>query len=228
MNDIYQNISFQNVPVFDYRLVENKSFYLALFKTIPSIIYFDQIDGEKAYKKFVATYANNILKTHTYRWFEHKRRKYSFDRTLLIMDNECLIEFNKDYCEIFHREHQPAFIEEVTRFLKQFKERGKAIPQEINLIVKGYDGLELKSMDIKRTKLDLNLFYENDFKEVDAIIQKRLNKKNDKGIVLLHGLAGRQDNLFAASCWQNKEASDVLVSRNCRKPYGSKLYTAFD
>ena len=45
-------------------------------------------------------------------------------------------------------------------------------------------------MEIKRTKLDIDLFYEDDFKEVDAIIQKRLNQKKDKGIVLLHGLPG--------------------------------------
>lgn len=190
MNDIYQGIAFQNVPVFDYRLVENKSFYLTLFKTIPSIVYFDQIDGERAYKKFTEQHAGNILKTHTYRWFEHKRKQYSFDRTLLIMDNECILEFNRDYCEIFHREHEPEFVEKVTKFLKQFKERKKSIPQEINLVVKGYDGLELKSMDVKRTRLNLDLFYNDDFSDVDAIIRKRLNKNNDKGIVLLHGLPG--------------------------------------
>jgi SpoVK/Ycf46/Vps4 family AAA+-type ATPase len=45
-------------------------------------------------------------------------------------------------------------------------------------------------MEIKKTRLDLNLFYENDFIEVDEMIQKRLKQKNDKGIVLLHGLPG--------------------------------------
>ncbi len=45
-------------------------------------------------------------------------------------------------------------------------------------------------MEIKRTKLDLGLFYEDDFKPVDEVIRKRLNRKKDKGIVLLHGLPG--------------------------------------
>ena len=45
-------------------------------------------------------------------------------------------------------------------------------------------------MEIKRTKLDLDLFYEDDFKETDEMIRKRLSQKNDKGIVLLHGLPG--------------------------------------
>ncbi len=61
---------------------------------------------------------------------------------------------------------------------------------EINLIVQGRNRLDLKAMEIKRTKLDLNLFYEDDFKETNEIIQKRLNRKKDKGIVLLHGLPG--------------------------------------
>lgn len=74
--------------------------------------------------------------------------------------------------------------------MNRFKERKKRDPLEINLIVKGSSRLELKSMEVKRTKLDLDLFYEDDFKEVDAVIQKRLNQKKDKGIVLLHGLPG--------------------------------------
>src|SRR6478752_1717809 len=52
------------------------------------------------------------------------------------------------------------------------------------------DGLELKEMEIKRTKLDIELFYEDDFRETDEIIRQRLGKKDDKGIVLLHGLPG--------------------------------------
>jgi len=45
-------------------------------------------------------------------------------------------------------------------------------------------------MDIKKTTLDLGLYYEEDFLETDKVIQNRLGRKNDKGIVLLHGLPG--------------------------------------
>ncbi len=50
--------------------------------------------------------------------------------------------------------------------------------------------MEWKEMEIKRTKLDLNLFYEDEFKAVDETIRAWLNKKEDKGIVPLHGLPG--------------------------------------
>jgi hypothetical protein len=82
------------------------------------------------------------------------------------------------------------FILELTGLVSQFKERQRRQPLEINLIVQSRNTLDLKAMEIKRTKLDLDLFYEDDFKEVDAVIRARLGRKNDKGIVLLHGLPG--------------------------------------
>lgn len=89
-----------------------------------------------------------------------------------------------------HGNAQAAFVAEVEAMAVKFRERQKREPLEINLIVGGGPELDLKSMEIKRTKLDLDLFYEDDFKEIDELIRTRLNKKNDKGIVLLHGLPG--------------------------------------
>lgn len=89
-----------------------------------------------------------------------------------------------------HDGRQEDFINRCTALMNRFKERKKREPLEVNLIVKGSYGLELKPMEVKRVKLDIELFYEDSFKEVDATIQKRLNQKKDKGIVLLHGLPG--------------------------------------
>ena len=106
------------------------------------------------------------------------------------MKNNCLVEFDDDYCEILHDGKQEAFIQELTALVNQFKEKQRRQPLEINLIVRNGHGLELKAMEVKRTKLDIGLFYEDDFKETDEVIRKRLNTKKDKGIVLLHGLPG--------------------------------------
>jgi energy-coupling factor transporter ATP-binding protein EcfA2 len=54
----------------------------------------------------------------------------------------------------------------------------------------GDKGLVLKSMEFKKTKLDLSLYYEDDFMAIDQLIFKRLNTNDDKGIVLLHGIPG--------------------------------------
>jgi hypothetical protein len=147
------------------------------------------IDGEKAYKAFKETFSELIVSEYQYRWFRKEKAKYEFDETVFVLSNHCIVTMD-DYCQILHDGKQAGFIEQCTALMKRFMERKKREPLEINLIVKGVSGMELKSMEIKRTKLDLGLFYEDDFIKVDAIIQQRLNKKSDKGIVLLHGLPG--------------------------------------
>ena len=87
-------------------------------------------------------------------------------------------------------EHRDDFINECTILMKAFKERQRRKPLEINLISRGRNGFEFSQIEVKRTKLDLNLFYEDDFKEVNDVICKRLKNDKDKGIVLLHGLPG--------------------------------------
>lgn len=89
-----------------------------------------------------------------------------------------------------HDDNDSKIVEDIARIAIQHKERQRKQPLEINLIVQSRYGFELKAMEIKRTKLDLDLFYDDAFKEVDATIQSRLRKQNDKGIVLLHGLPG--------------------------------------
>jgi ATP-dependent 26S proteasome regulatory subunit len=45
-------------------------------------------------------------------------------------------------------------------------------------------------LEIKRTRLNLHLYYADDFKVVNEVICKRLTCLKDKGLVLLHGLPG--------------------------------------
>lgn len=171
------------------RFLNSKSLYLYRFNQLPSLHFINSIEGEKAYKAFKETFADLIVSEYQYRWFQKKKKRFHFDVTFFILKNNCIVEL-KDYCEILHDGNQEEFIGQCTALMNQFRERKKKDPFEVNLIVKGSYGLELKSMEIKRTKLDLDLFYEDDFIKVDGIIQKRLNQKNDKGIVLLHGLPG--------------------------------------
>lgn len=152
--------------------------------------YINPIDGEKAFNAFKEKYAGNIRSVHRYRWFETKKQQLAFDDTLVILNNNCVLEFDHRYCEILHDHQSEGFVNELVEFLKIFKERQRRKPLEINLIAKTGSYLELKSMEIKRTRLNLDLFYEDDFKQTDEVIRKRLNQKNDKGIVLLHGLPG--------------------------------------
>lgn len=176
--------------VFDDVFLDAKMLYLYCFNHLPSRNFIDRVDGEKAFAAFKERYADMIEHIHQYRWYQQEKRKYRFDRTVLILKNNCIAEFDENYCEFYHDGGDAGFADELTALVCQFKERQRKQPLEINLIVKNSRGLYLKGMEIKRTKLDLDLYYEDDFKEVDQLIRERLSKKNDKGIVLLHGLPG--------------------------------------
>jgi energy-coupling factor transporter ATP-binding protein EcfA2 len=188
-NAIEQRIINAN-SVFNNYYVDSKTLYMYCFGDIPSINYVDDIEGEKAYAAFRDKYSHLIQSVYTYRKISRKQKKAHFDDTVVILKDRCVLEFSYGYCEIYHDGSKESFVEELVSQMRQYKERQRRKPLEINLIVRGGDSMELKAMEIKRTKLDLGLFYEDDFREVDETVRKRLNQQNDKGIVLLHGLPG--------------------------------------
>jgi len=176
--------------IFDNGFLSGKSLYLYQFGQIPSAHYINNIDGEKAFDAIKLTFGHLIKSKHGYRYYDSKKKRYLFDETYMIMHNGCILEFDTFYCQIYHNGTQENFIMECTALMKKFRERQRRQPLEINLISRGRNGLELKELEVKRTKLDLDLFYEDDFKPVSETICRRLSKDKDKGIVLLHGLPG--------------------------------------
>jgi hypothetical protein len=187
--DIQQKIINAN-RVFSNHYLDTRALYLYCFGNIPCISFADDIDGEKAFTAFEAKYPGMIESIHLYRSFKRRKKKVEFDDTVVVLKNKCVLEFDYGYCEILHSYESKVFVQELVEFLQTFKERQRRKPLEINLIVRNGNYLELKAMEIKRTQLDLGLFYEDDFASVDEVIRKRLNQKDDKGIVLLHGLPG--------------------------------------
>lgn len=176
--------------IFDKDFLCGKSLYLYRFGKIPSSNYFWGIDGEKAFATIQKHYGTSIASTHGLKRYDKTEKDYVFDEMFMVMHNGCILEFGCRYCEIYHDGSQDKFIAECTGMMKRFKERRRRKPLEINLISKGRNGLELKDLQVKRTQLDLSLFYEDDFAAVNDTICKRLKNDKDKGIVLLHGLPG--------------------------------------
>lgn len=176
--------------VFGRFYLDAKTLYLYYFNQLPCLSQVSGVDIEKAFAAFKEKFGDRIVRVHQYQWYKDKKKRYQFDMTLVVLDNECLIEFDNGYCEIWHNGKQQEFIDSVTSVVFGFRRRIKREPLEINLVIASGGGFELKPMEIKRTKLDLGLFYNEDFSEVDTTIRKRLGKKKDKGIILLHGLPG--------------------------------------
>jgi ATPase family associated with various cellular activities (AAA) len=176
--------------VFSESYIDSKMLFLFNFNMLPSISFIGGIDGVKAFAAIKENFAGNIRNIHQSNWYKRQQKKFQFGKTLIIMDKNCVLELHYHYCEILYDGNQSDFAEAIKTLVIPFKERQRRQPLEINLIVQNRDSLELKAMEVKRTKIDLGLYYEDDFIIVDELIRNRVNQKNDKGIVLLHGLPG--------------------------------------
>ncbi len=190
MDNLFQQKVIHANNLFDDTYISSRLLFLHLFNALPGMTTVRDIQGEKAFlnvKTAFAGWIDQVLKSEAYsNGGKHKR----FDRTLVVMKNNCILEFDDWYCEILHDGRDEAFVQSLIAMVAKFKEPNRRKPLEINLIVQERGNLELKALEIKRTKLDIGLFYEDDFGEVDRVIRLRLKKQQDKGIVLLHGLPG--------------------------------------
>jgi hypothetical protein len=190
MENIYTQKVINANNVFTDSFLDVKMLYVYHFNLIPNMHFIGQIDGEKTFNIIKERLSGNIKDIHQTRFYNKKKKQFQFDIMVITMYRKCVVEIGTSYCEIFHDGQQEELIKIIADIAVQFKERERRQPLEINLVIQARNKLNLKAMEIKRMKLDLDLFYEDDFKQTDELIRKRLSQKNDKGIVLFHGLPG--------------------------------------
>jgi hypothetical protein len=155
---------------FSTNYLDAKHLYLYRFGKLPSVAFINYVDGEKAFDAFVNTYRHEIEDIYQSKWYDKRIKTYHFDTTFVVLKKGIIVEFDEGYCELYYASDQQETVLQITGLVKVFKERQRRQPLEINLIVKAGGGMDLKPMEIKRTKLNLDLFYEADFKPVDEII----------------------------------------------------------
>lgn len=186
---LQEEITFRG-DLFSKHFIDSKSFFLYQFKKLPSITIVRQVDHEKVYSMLKKDFAGQLISEYHYSAVNRKKTAQEKEESIILMEEELVIELGDGYCEFYFSNPESQLLRKLILRVSSLRGLRKNKPQEINLITKGDYGLELTKMDVKRTRLNLDLFYEDDFKEVHQTIIKRLNRKEDKGIVLLHGLPG--------------------------------------
>jgi len=87
--------------------------------------------------------------------------------------------------------------------------------KKVGLIVKDEYGLVLQKFDISRKdKLNLTKNYNNDFKEISTKIVNKLNEKNGKGIILLHGKPGTGKTTYIRHLTRLIEKEIIFLPNN--------------
>lgn len=176
--------------IFESHYLDSKSFYLYRFRQIPCTTYIDCIDLGKAYEHIDKNYTQRIVDVYQACTYNREAGKQEFERTLFVLDNKIMIVLQHHYLTVLFPNKMYAFADKLLCEMNAYTLPQKEEDFEINIITRDASGLGLKRMPIKPTRLDIALFYNDDFAAVDKVIKTRLSQENDKGIVLLHGLPG--------------------------------------
>ncbi len=175
---------------FGNHYIETRNLYVNRFNRQPNVAeitdvklstVFDLIKSNKYGK------VKKIFQSNEYNW---GKNEIEYDKTIFILNHKMMISLSYDDVIIYYQNSQYEKVKAMIDEFKNHKAESKEEDYEINIISLNGNGLELKTINITPTELDLDLYYNDDFKAVDATIKERLSKEKDKGIVLLHGLPG--------------------------------------
>ena len=167
-------------------------FFAAYFNYIPNFTHEKKINCRKAIKWFTENYASAI-KDCFYTKIHLKNLKVTeTDDIYFILYDDLVVYFdtNNSVIRFLFRNTDIKIINEMISNLKKFKERKKKDCPEIELLINTRSGIDTKSLKITKPKLNIEDNYNDDFKEIHQTILRRLTKKLDKGLVLLHGKPG--------------------------------------
>lgn len=166
--------------------------FMSTFNTIPNYIYELRIDCKKANQWIATHYKNEISNLYYNKRKFGRNKKIEYDDIFLFLFEDLIVNFdtNGSRVNFIFRNTDIVKVETVMAEIKKFKKRKDRHKPEISLLVSTINGIDTKSLYIPRPKIDIDENYNTDFKDIHHTIIKRLSKKNDKGLILLHGKPG--------------------------------------
>ena len=165
--------------------------FVAHFNAIPNFIKEIKIDCKRADRWFADTFKHEI-QYHYFnkRYFKNGKQPENDDIYYIIYD-DLLVNLDTNYSVVrflFSKTHISK-VEALAKQFRKFKSRKSRKPV-ISLLINTPHGIDTKELEVTKPKLRIDDNYNDDFKPIHEAIYKGLSKKNDKGLVLLHGKPG--------------------------------------
>jgi hypothetical protein len=167
--------------------------FTAHFNAIPNSIAEINIGCKKAINYFIEAYKSEIKDLYFDKIYLGKRSKDAeYDNFFYFLYEDLLVKFDTCGSEVtfLFRKTEIEKVENVISDIQRFRKRREKENPRIAVLVHTSHGIETRSLKISKPKLNIEDNYNDDFNEIHKTILKRLLKKNDKGLVLLHGKPG--------------------------------------
>ena len=200
--------------LFEYPFVNSLSFYFHRFREVPCVCQVDDIDMVKADEYMAEKYNHLLVDYHESSFYNEAAGSQMVAVGLYILEGKVIIELSSITAKVLYSNRSFDFADMLIKELSNFKAEEKSAEAEINIIKFTGGSLQLSRISIDHTVLDIGLFYNDDFAEVDELIRSKLSRQNEKGIILLHGLpgTGKTSYLRHLICGLNKRVLFVSPS----------------
>jgi DNA replication protein DnaC len=165
--------------------------YMYHFNSIPNIIAESNIDCVKAHEWFTQKYNDLINERYTISRCFNGSTTAQLDDAFYLLSNNTVVVFDSasEDVRIFYSanggEYARKLADEINTHKIDTTEQTK-----IYLLVNKGSGLSTQAMNISEPNFNISDNYNEDFVPVHQVIAERLNRNNDKGLVLLHGQPG--------------------------------------
>ncbi|HEY5371877.1 MAG TPA: AAA family ATPase [Hanamia sp.] len=198
--------------LFDQHFIEPKVFFMKLFNVVPCVAYIGNVDTKKIFDLIQDGKYGKVKDVYQRIYHDWEDDKIYFSKTIFVIENKIMVKLADDWLEIYFTTNNYTMAHKMLKEFKMLKAPEKEKDYEINIISLSGQQLDLKTLAIKPTHLDIDLYYNDDFKIIDALIRERLAKENDKGIVLLHGLPGTGKTTYLRHLIGNLKKKVMFVS----------------
>ncbi|PIP54922.1 MAG: AAA family ATPase [Bacteroidetes bacterium CG23_combo_of_CG06-09_8_20_14_all_32_9] len=190
--------------------------FVAHFNMIPNFIHLRDIHCKKASNWFAKAYKTEIKDYYFDKRYFNNSKNAEFDEIFYILCDDLIVYFNPTCSTVRFLFKKTDFdkIEKIIDEIKKFKERKSKNKSEISLLINTVDGIDTKSLEITKPKLRIEDNYNDDFMEVHKTIYQRLSKKNDKGLVILHGKPGTGKTSYIRHLISSLKKEDIFLPPN--------------
>ncbi len=185
--------------------------YHGYFNQISNIKSIHNIDHVNMRLWFIAEMKESIIREHYNQSYSNQKKRNSYVDHFYFMKNNIVINLFMNNVYIIFEPSLEKEAQELQNQLLQFRVKKRNTTQ-ISLIVAANHGLTTKDIELKKPKLNLNLHYNDDFKEIHNAILKSIKKQKSKGLYLFHGLPGTGKSTYIKHLIHQQNKQVIFLS----------------
>ncbi|HYV91592.1 MAG TPA: AAA family ATPase [Chitinophagales bacterium] len=179
--------------------------FYSLYQTIPFRHIFQSVDKSELYLELKKEYDMQKCCLGFSEMFTLFHNRTEITNGVFLLDDNLILSFlfaeshlSSGVMLLYSDQTPPASLEKLKTLIPRFIDEKREEKKKLHILsVEPYsNGFELADFDISKTEIDLEKNYNEDLPAVAELILQRLNTREDKGIVILHGKAGTGKTTF--------------------------------